>query len=59
MDFLMHHIGMMSMLQHKVISGIIGKLKKKHNKAILTLHFTYGSKKHNSFISHYLCKYHP
>jgi hypothetical protein len=49
MDFLIHHAGMMSLLQHKVISGIIGKLKKKHNKAILTLHFTHGPKEHNFF----------
>jgi hypothetical protein len=35
------------------------QLKKKHNKAILTLHFTHGPKEHNSFISPDLCKYHP
>jgi glycerol-3-phosphate responsive antiterminator len=58
MNFLTHHVGMMSLLQHKVISSIIGNLKKKHNKAILTLHFIHGPKEHNSFISPYLCKYH-
>jgi len=59
MDFLTHYVSMMSLLQHKVISGIICNLKKKHNKAILMLHFTHGPKEHNSFISPYLCKYHP
>ena len=57
-DFLTHHVGMMSLLQHKVISSIIGNLTK-HNKVILTLHFIYGPEEHNSFISPYLCKYHP
>jgi hypothetical protein len=55
-DLLMHHIGMMSMLQHKVISSIISNLRK-HNKAILMLHFIYEQKEHNSFISTCLCKY--
>jgi hypothetical protein len=53
MDFLTHHVGMMSLSQNKVISSIIGNLKKKHNKAILTLHLTHGPKEHNSFISPY------
>jgi len=54
MDFLTHHVGIMSLLHHKVISSIIGNLKKKHNKAILTLHFTHGPKEHNYFISPYV-----
>jgi len=53
MNFFMHHVGMMSLLQHKVISSIIGNFRK-HNKAILTLHFIHGSKEHNSFISPYI-----
>jgi hypothetical protein len=56
MNFLTHHVGMMSLLQHKIISSIISNLK--HNKAILTLHFIHGPKEHNSFISPYLCTYH-
>ena len=32
--------------------------KKKHNKAILALHFIHGRKEYNSIISPYLCKYH-
>jgi hypothetical protein len=57
MDFPMHHVGMMSLLQHKIISSIIGNLKKL-NKAILALHFIHGPKERNSIISPYLCKYH-
>ena len=57
MNFLTHHVGMMSLLQHKVISSIIGNVRK-HNKLILMLHFILGPKKHNSFISPYLYKYH-
>jgi len=49
MDFLTHHFDMMSLLQDKVISSIIGNLKK-HNKAILTLHFIYGPKENFFFL---------
>jgi hypothetical protein len=42
-DFLTHHGGMMSLLQDKEISSIIGNFKKL-NKAILTLHFVHGPK---------------
>jgi len=56
-DLLMHYVGITSLLQHKVISSIISNLRK-HNKAILKLHFIHGPKEHNSFISPYLCKYH-
>ena len=57
MDFPTHHVGMMSLLQHKIISSIIGNLKK-NNKAILALHFIHGSKERNSIIYLYLRKYH-
>jgi hypothetical protein len=49
----MHHVGMMFLLQHKVISSIISNLKK-HNITILMLHFIHGPKEHNSFISLYV-----
>jgi hypothetical protein len=42
----------MSLLQHKVISSIIGNLRK-HNKTILALHFIQGSKERNYIISPY------
>jgi hypothetical protein len=53
----MHHASMMSLLHHKIISNIIGNLKK-HNKIILALHFIPGPKERNSIISPYLYKYH-
>ena len=56
-NFHTHHVGMMSLLQHNVISSIIGNLRK-HNNTILTLHFIHGPKELNSFISPYLYKYH-
>ena len=53
MDFPTHHVGMMSLLQHKIISSIIGNLKK-HNKAILASHFIHRPKERNSIISSYV-----
>jgi len=56
-DFPTHHVGMMSLLQHKIIPSIIENLKK-YNKTILALHFIHGPKKRSSIISTNLYKYH-
>jgi hypothetical protein len=53
MDFPTHHVGMMSMLPHKIIPSIIGNLKK-YIKTILALHFIHGPKERSSIISLYI-----
>jgi hypothetical protein len=57
MNFHTHHVGMISLLQYKIIPSIIGNLKK-YNKTILGLHFIHGPKERSSIISPYLYKYH-